>query len=106
VSRPERLEDDVVDSWLAGHPAWILENDHLVRELRTVDYPSGVAIVAAQVDLAQRLDHHPIATVGYREVRLVLFTHDRGGITRLDLEYAGAFDQLLDERFSSVLSVS
>ncbi len=106
MSRPERLEDDVVDSWLAGHPAWTLENDHLVRELRTVDYPSGVAIVAAQVDLAQRLDHHPIATVGYREVRLVLFTHDRGGITRLDLEYAGAFDQLLDERFSSVLSVS
>jgi len=51
VSRPERLEDDVLASWLAGHPAWILENDHLVRELRTVDYPSGVAIVAAQVDL-------------------------------------------------------
>ena len=106
MSRPERLDDDIVASWLTGHPAWILENDHLVRELRTVDYPSGVAIVAAQVDLAQRLDHHPIATVGYREVRLVLFTHDRGGITRLDLEYADAFDQLLEARFSSVLSVS
>ena len=106
MSRPERLDDTVVASWLTGHPAWILENDHLVRELRTVDYPSGVAIVAAQVDLAQRLDHHPIATVGYRQVRLVLWTHDRGGITRLDLEYADAFDQLLEARFSSVLSVS
>ena len=106
MSRPERLDDDVLASWLTGHPAWTFENDHLVRELRTVDYPSGVAIVAAQVDLAQRLDHHPIATVGYRQVRLVLWTHDRGGITRLDLEYADAFDQLLEARFSSVLSVS
>jgi pterin-4a-carbinolamine dehydratase len=39
-------------------------------------------------------------------VRLVLWTHDRGGITRLDLEYADAFDRLLDERFSAVLAVS
>ena len=103
MSRPERLERHDVDAWLVEHPAWFLENNHLVRELKTVDYPSGVAVVAAQVDLAQRLDHHPIATVGYKEVRLLLWTHDRGGITKLDLEYADAFDQMIDDRFLEVL---
>ena len=104
MTRPERLERREVDAWLVDHPAWFVENNHLVRELRTIDYPSGVAVVAAQVDLAERLDHHPIATVGYKEVRLVLWTHDRGGITRLDLEYGDAFDDLLEERFAAALA--
>jgi pterin-4a-carbinolamine dehydratase len=36
-------------------------------------------------------------------VRLVLWTHDRGGITKLDLEYADAFDRMIDDRFLEVL---
>ena len=103
MSRPERLESSAVEVWLAEHASWALENNRLVRELRTVDYPSGVAIVAAQVEVAERLDHHPLVTIGYREVRLVLWTHDRGGITKLDLEYADAFDQMIDDRFLEVL---
>jgi len=81
-----------------------MENDHLVRELRTVNYASGVAIVSAQVDIAESLDHHPVVTIGYREVRVVLWTHDRGGITSLDLAYAHAFNQLIEEQFLEVLT--
>ena len=103
MSRPDLLDRDVVDDWLATHPSWVLEENRLVRDLRTTDYPSAVAIVSAQVDLAQRLDHHPVATVGFRHLRVAVWTHDRGGITSLDLAYASAFDQLLDERFASVL---
>jgi len=47
------------------------------------------------VPLAERLDHHPVATVGYRELRLELWTHDRNGITQLDLDYGDGFEKLL-----------
>lgn len=95
MSRPVRLEDMVVEVWLEEHRSWRRDGDHLVRELRTRDYPSAVALLGAQVPLAERLDHHPVATVGYRELRLELWTHDRNGITQLDLDYGDGFEKLL-----------
>jgi 4a-hydroxytetrahydrobiopterin dehydratase len=97
VSRPVRLGDAVVHEWLEGHPSWRLEHGHLVRELRTKDYPGAVALVAAQVPLAEGLDHHPVASVGYRELRLELWTHDQDGITQLDLDYGDGFDVLVHQ---------
>lgn len=103
MSRPARLEDDVVDEWREQHPWWRREGGHLVRELRTKDYPSSVEIVRAQVGLAQRLDHHPIVTLGYCALRFELWTHDRDGLTQLDLDYAAGLDSLIDAGFSGSL---
>jgi len=97
VSRPARLEDDVVDRWLEAHRDWRRRDAHLVRELHTKDYPGAVTILQAQVSLAQGLDHHPVATVGYRELRIDLWTHDQAGLTQLDLDYANGFDLLLGD---------
>jgi 4a-hydroxytetrahydrobiopterin dehydratase len=103
VSRPSLLANDDVARWLSEHERWRLEEGHLVTELKTKDYASGADIVMAQVALANRLEHHPMLTLGYRELRTEVWTHDQGGITSLDLEYANGFDQLL-EGFGDVLS--
>ena len=89
----------MVDEWLARHADWRREAGHLVRELRTRDYSSSIALLAAQVGLAERLDHHPIVTLGYRHVRFELWTHDRDGLTRLDLDYAEGLDELVRRDF-------
>jgi 4a-hydroxytetrahydrobiopterin dehydratase len=99
VTRPERLDESVIETWLEGHGAWRREEGHLVRDLHTKDYPGAVEIAWSQVALAQRLDHHPILTVGYRELRVELWTHDRDGLTELDLEYASGFDELVTKQF-------
>jgi 4a-hydroxytetrahydrobiopterin dehydratase len=99
LSRPPRLDADVVRSWIASHPSWRVENDHLIRDISTTDYPSAARIVQAQVSLAERLDHHPVVTLGYRKVRFELWTHDRGGLTQLDLDYAAGLDELLADEF-------
>jgi 4a-hydroxytetrahydrobiopterin dehydratase len=103
VTRPPRLDDASVDAWLAGHPRWRLEQGHLVRDLATSDYPSAVAIAHAQVALAERLDHHPLLTIGYRQLRVELWTHDRAGLTELDLDYAAAFDVLVSTSFADAV---
>ena len=92
----EALDDDVVTAWVAGHPWWQLADGHLVREITTLDYPAAATIVARQVELAERLEHHPVITLGYRRVRLELWTHDRGALTQLDLTYAKEFDRLVE----------
>jgi len=103
VTRPSLLDGSALDTWLAEHRNWQCEDGHLVRHLRPRDYASGVRVVVAQVGIAEELDHHPRITVGYRELRVELWTHDLGGVTVRDLDYAGAFDELILRSFADAL---
>ena len=103
MNRPSRLDDAVVQTWVTAHPTWHLEDAHLIREIRTTDYPSGARLIQAQVTLAERLDHHPFVTLGYRKVRFELWTHDQGGLTQLDLDYAEGLEALLADEFADVV---
>lgn len=105
MKRPEALDEGVVERWLDVHPWWRRENGHLVREVTTRDYPSSAAIVIAQVELSERLDHHPILTLGYCELRVELWTHDRAALTQLDLDWAEGFDQLVRDGFADATGI-
>jgi len=102
MNRPESLEDGVVVEWQEGHREWHVEDGHLVREIVTTDYPTAVRIVDAQVELCERLDHHPIVTIGYRTLRFELWTHDRDGLTTLDLSFADGLDEIVRRQFGDL----
>lgn len=72
------------------------------RTLKTLDYSSCVEILSAQVELAERLDHHPNVEVSYRKITFQIWTHDCDGITQLDIDYIEGLDKLL-ENFTEVL---
>jgi 4a-hydroxytetrahydrobiopterin dehydratase len=103
VSQPDPLDKTTVDAWLTSHPTWFVVEGHLVREIRTSNYPSAVEILGAQVELAQRLDHHPVVTISYNSLRFELWTHVSAGLTQLDLDYAHALDELVSAQFSDVV---
>jgi 4a-hydroxytetrahydrobiopterin dehydratase len=88
---------------MAEHPSWRIYEGHLIREIDTVDYPSSVSFVESLVATAEELDHHPIITIGYRHLRFELWTHDQGGLTHLDLDYASVLDSKLSNEFASIL---
>jgi 4a-hydroxytetrahydrobiopterin dehydratase len=94
------LDDRVVREWILHHHHWDLEDAHLVRYIKTSDYPSGALIIQAQVALAERLDHHPGVTFTYRRLRFELWTHDRDGVTQLDLDYAEGLDAIIESDFA------
>ena len=55
LSRPARLDDAVVvESWIAEHPTWRLEEVAPGSRVVTTDYPSSVTFVEAQVALGRR----------------------------------------------------
>jgi 4a-hydroxytetrahydrobiopterin dehydratase len=97
VTRPRRLDDAVVESWVATHPRWQFEGGHLVLDAK-VPYDVGCAVATASVPLAAESDHHPIITIGYDSLRVELWTHDRGGVTQLDIEFAEFVESFLNER--------
>jgi 4a-hydroxytetrahydrobiopterin dehydratase len=47
-----------------------------------------MAFINAVADVARALDHHPDLTNVFDRVTLAVTTHDAGGLTSLDVEFA------------------
>jgi 4a-hydroxytetrahydrobiopterin dehydratase len=92
VSRPELLTPAELDAWLGTHPSWRAQDAHLVARL-DLPYERGIEVLAATEPDVARLNHHPTVTLGYHEVTIELWTHDKGGVTSLDLTLAECFDR-------------
>ncbi len=66
----------------------------LVTTVKLHDFAAALAFVNAVGAAAEAANHHPDIDIRWNTVRLVLTTHDSGGITLLDLALAGVVDRL------------
>lgn len=73
-------------------PQWELMGGKLVKMVPCRGFVGALAFVAAVGQLAEEANHHPDIDIRYNRVTLALVTHDSGGITRLDIQLAGAID--------------
>jgi 4a-hydroxytetrahydrobiopterin dehydratase len=74
---------------------WGIEDGWLTRVIATATYREGLALIESAGTLAEELDHHPTLTLDYRSVRVALLTHDVGGLTSLDVDYAGRLNEMV-----------
>jgi 4a-hydroxytetrahydrobiopterin dehydratase len=74
---------------------WIEKDNTLCREIRTPDFLTAFNIVSRIVAPAEALNHHPDLSFGWGYVRIVLTTHDAGGITAKDRELAARIDEVV-----------
>lgn len=72
---------------------WSLDEGKLTRKYLFPSFPDAIAFVNKVADIAERMNHHPFISIDYRRVTLKLTTWHSGGITRLDIESASAYDR-------------
>lgn len=79
-------------------PLWSVDRqrDALCRTFTFPNFSKAFAFMAEVALLAERMNHHPEWSNVYNRVEITLTTHDAGGLSRLDVELAGAIDALLD----------
>ncbi len=97
MGKREKLSDEAVQAFLAGHPGWARvtgEADALTRTFTFDDYAAGIAFAVRLGFAAEAKNHHPDLHIGWRRVQVVWSTHDAGGITALDTEMAERTDAL------------
>jgi 4a-hydroxytetrahydrobiopterin dehydratase len=88
------LSDETIDERLKGSK-WTREGDEIVREWEFDDFTTALAFVNRVGDAAEEANHHPdILLHGWNKVRLSLTNHSAGGLTAVDFEMAGRFDEL------------
>lgn len=88
----EKLEQDVVEQRLAEFPEWSRSGDSIQRTLSFENFAGAMDFVNRIAELAEAQQHHPDIMIRYNKVTLTLSTHDAGGLTERDFEFARETD--------------
>ena len=90
------IAPEVAAAELKEHPLWVVERSRLYRDFRFKDFKTAIAFVNRVADLAERLAHHPnICVHEWCFVHLELYSHADGGLSRFDVDFALALDEML-----------
>jgi len=75
---------------------WTMPNDHhLEKEYRFKDFREALGFVNRVGEVAERENHHPDIFLAWGRVKVTLWTHSAGGLTRNDFILAAKTDQLV-----------
>ena len=88
------LNTDELAAAVAGLDGWAAEDKLLKRRWDFANFAEAQAFVNRVGELAEAADHHPDITFGWGYCEIALTTHDRGGITDVDVALAKQIDGL------------
>ena len=72
---------------------WIIDTNKLSKEFVFADFQAAFAFMSRCVEWIDKMNHHPDWCNVYNRVTVNLYTHEVGGLTRLDFDLADRFDQ-------------
>ncbi len=76
---------------------WSLESsgEAITRECRFADFGAAFAFMAEMALFSERIGHHPEWSNVYNRVSIRMTTHDAGGLSPLDIQWAHEADRVL-----------
>lgn len=78
-------------------PGWTVVNGRLELSVRAKDFVQAIEFVNRFTNLAEAQNHHPDFEIRYNTIRMRVVSHDVGGLTDRDLQFASSVDVLVDE---------
>lgn len=93
-----KLSAQQIKAALAETPKWRRKGAVIARIYVFEDFPAAIRFVNAVARLAEKAWHHPDIDIRWNLVTLALTTHDEGGLTQMDFDFAKKIDQFFDRR--------
>ena len=89
-----KLTEEEVNQFLETRSEWSEAGGVIQRTFSFRDFLSSMKFVNQIAELAEVRQHHPDILVRYNKVTLTLSTHDAGGITQKDFDFATEADKV------------
>jgi len=80
---------------LRDFEGWEFEENALHTAFEFENFKETFTIMTRIAFEAERLQHHPDWTNVYNKLHITLSTHDAGGVTDKDFEFASVIDELI-----------
>jgi 4a-hydroxytetrahydrobiopterin dehydratase len=86
----DKLDAAKLEEALATLAGWSLCEDRasIAKTFEFRNFSEAFAFMTRSALAAEKMDHHPDWSNVYKTVNVTLSTHDRGGVTELDIELA------------------
>ena len=88
------MNQDEVTSELTKLNGWQTNDNKLTRKFSFANFAEALAFVNRVGEIAETADHHPDITFGWGYAEISTTTHDRGGVTDVDIALASKIDAL------------
>ena len=79
---------------LEGLADWREDGGHIKKKFKFANFAESLAFVNRAGELAEAADHHPDITFGWGYAAFAITTHDRGGVTDVDVALAKKIDAI------------
>lgn len=89
-----RLDDSAITERLGAIPGWTRTGDALTATYDLASFAAAISFVVRVGFLAEQADHHPDLDIRWKRVRVLLTSHDAGGITERDFALAREIEQV------------
>ena len=95
MAKSTRLSEQKIKQGLAKLNGWKRNRNVLSKEFTLGSFTGAAKFIAKIAPIANRMDHHPdLQLYRYKRVKIMLTTHDAGGITQKDFDLAAKIDAL------------
>lgn len=91
-----RLSEAEITQQLQALSGWELKDQVIYYTHTFNNFVESINFLNCLVEPAEKLGHHPDLEVSYNQVTIRLTTHDVGGLTPLDFQFARTITQLLE----------
>jgi 4a-hydroxytetrahydrobiopterin dehydratase len=88
------LSDGEIEQRLSGLSGWERRGEAISKSFGCGDFVGSVRFVAALVEPAEAMNHHPDLVISWDTVTVTISTHSEGGLTAADFELAWKVDAL------------
>jgi 4a-hydroxytetrahydrobiopterin dehydratase len=95
MTRQSKLTDEETAVRMEELPGWSISGGKVHKEFRFGDFVQAFGFMSSVALIAEGMNHHPEWSNVYSKVVIELTTHDSGGITELDIEFARRVERLL-----------
>jgi 4a-hydroxytetrahydrobiopterin dehydratase len=82
------LSESEIKEALVSLPGWSLGDKAIVADFVFRDFNDALVFVNSVAQAAEHMNHHPDIDIRYNKVKMLLTSHDSGGITRRDTRMA------------------
>jgi 4a-hydroxytetrahydrobiopterin dehydratase len=90
-----RLTPKQIKAALPSVPKWEKKGSAISRTFQFKDFVVAMKFVNAVARAAEKAGHHPDIDIRWNKVKLLLTTHDAGGLTEKDFALARKFDGMV-----------
>ncbi|HVV56473.1 MAG TPA: 4a-hydroxytetrahydrobiopterin dehydratase [Mucilaginibacter sp.] len=91
----EKLGTQEIQSQLTRLNGWEYKDNYIIKNFTFKTFFDAFALLCKAAFIAEKMNHHPDWSGVYNKVTLKLSTHDSGGVTQKDLDFAAEIERSL-----------